>query len=69
MIEFCDTSLALKTDLTKVRKIYKLNSSTRVVSNKQQQEVKSGFTGVKDEVALGELEMAVLGLMALRGAG
>ena len=68
MIEFCDTNLALKTDLTKVRKIYKLNSSTRVVGNKQQG-AKSGLTGVEDEVALRELEMAILGLTALRGAG
>lgn len=68
MIEFCDRRLALTTDLAKVRKVYKLNNSTRVVRNKQQ-DAKSWCTGVEDEVALRELEIAILGLMALRGAG
>jgi hypothetical protein len=67
MIEFCETSLAQKTDLARIRKIYKLHNPARAVDKKQ--EDPQGVVPDKHEVALSELEMSILGLMALRGAG
>ena len=68
MVEFCDKSLAHQTDLARVRKIYKLNYPIGTVRNKSR-EANEEVAGVSDEVALRELEMSILGLMALRGAG
>lgn len=64
-IEFSDKCLAQKTDLVRVRKLYKLNTS----AHNKQNDIKGGASGVKDEFALKELEISVIGLMALRGAG
>lgn len=67
-IDFCDESLAQKADLTRVRKIYKLNQPAQAVNKKQQGAI-GEVTEVKADAALRELEISILGLMALRGAG
>ena len=68
MIDFCDDILAQKTDLMRVRKIYKLNQPAQAGSDKRKESI-SEVAEAKSEVALRELEMSILGLMALRGAG
>jgi hypothetical protein len=67
-IEFNDKCLAHMTDLARVRKLYRLHIPAQVVGNKPH-DTKGGVSGVRDEVALRELEISILGLMALRGAG
>lgn len=68
MVDFCDESLAQKADLTRVRKIYKLNQPAPAMGNKPQ-EANGEVADVKADIALRELEISILGLMALRGAG
>ena len=67
-IEFNDETLMEKTDVAKVKKIYKLNtlSSTKSKRGKAGDIENDGVTFEKDSRK--ELEVAVLGLMALRGA-
>lgn len=69
MIDFCDESLAQKADLMRIRKIYKLNQTLRTAGKYQQQKAMSDLHEVKADVAQRELEISILGLMALRGAG
>lgn len=59
-VEVCHQNLAGMTDLTRLRKAYKL---TPPAPKKQ-----SEFQEIGDEGILGELEMALLGLIALKGA-
>lgn len=68
MIDFCDEILAQKTDLTRIKKIYKLNQPAQALGKKKQDAI-GDVTEVKPDVAVEELEMYILGLMALRGAG
>lgn len=63
-VEFCDQNLADMTDLTRLRKAYKLSCAPRSGGNKKQTEFKENG----DEDFVGELEMALLGLIALKGA-
>lgn len=63
-VEFCDQNLADMTDLTRLRKAYKLSPRPRSGGNKKQTEFKENG----DEGFVGELEMALLGLIALKGA-
>ena len=68
MIDFCDNILAQTADLTRIKKIYKLNQPVQTVGKKRQDAI-SQLAEDKADVALRELEMFILGLMALRGAG
>ena len=68
-VQFCDENLQRCTDLRRVRKIYKLNPPASIMSKK----IKEDFDHPKsieiEEVkARTELEISILGLMALRGA-
>lgn len=63
-VEVCDQNLAGMTDLTRLRKVYKLSPPARSGGNKKQTE----FQKTGDEGFVGELEMALLGLIALKGA-
>lgn len=68
MIDFCDNILAQMADITRIKKIYKLNQPVQTVGKKRQDAI-SEIAEAKDDVALRELETFILGLMALRGAG
>lgn len=68
MIDFCDESLAPQADLKRITKIYKLNQPAQAVGKKRQDAI-GEVAEVQTDVALSELEMFILGLMALRGAG
>lgn len=63
-IQVCDQNLAGMRDLTRLRKAYKLSLPARSGGNKKQ--IESQETG--NEGFVGELEMALLGLIALKGA-
>lgn len=64
-IEFCNDNLAKVVDVARVRKIYKLSDLSRPVGRKKQEA--SGPSG--NEVStISELEMSILGLIALKGA-
>lgn len=67
-IDFCDENLVQRADLTRIRKIYKLNQAAQAVGKKRHDAI-AEVTEVKADVALRELEIFILGLMALRGAG
>lgn len=62
-VAFSDEEISKMTDLARVRKIYKLNSGGG--GGKGKKEV-NGVGGEKDERR--ELEVSILGAMALRGA-
>lgn len=68
LVEFCDKSLAQETDLARVKKIYKLTHPAHIIRNKLKPAYDEAAQ-VKEEVTLIELEMSILGMMALRGAG
>jgi len=53
-VEFSADTLASSSDLVKIRKIYKLQDTSK--------------KGTKEELGRAEIEMQILGLMALRGA-
>lgn len=63
-VELCDQNLASITDLIRLRKAYKLSLPARSGVNKKQSESQE----IEDESSVGELEMALLGLIALKGA-
>lgn len=64
-IEFCNDNLAKVVDVARVRKIYKLSGLAPPVGRKKQEV--SGPT--ENEVStMSELEMSILGLIALKGA-
>lgn len=63
-VEVCDQNLAGMTDLTRLRKAYKLSPPARSGGNKKQTE----FKEIGDEGFVDEFEMALLGLIALKGA-
>lgn len=63
-VELCDQNLASITDLIRLRKAYKLSLPARSGGNKKQSESQE----IEDESSVGELEMALLGLIALKGA-
>lgn len=63
-VEVCDKNLAGMTDLTRLRKAYKLSPPARLGGNKKQTE----FQEIGDKGFVGELEMVLLGLIALKGA-
>jgi EKC/KEOPS complex subunit CGI121/TPRKB len=72
-LPFTDSSIASLTDFARVKKIYKLNSSGGSSTKKGKPAVNgsghhevNGAGGKVDE--LRELEVAILGAMALRGA-
>lgn len=69
-IRFCDENLQRCTDLPRVRKIYKLNTPTSGTSKRTKENPDNQKSiETEDEVmARKELEMSILGLMALRGA-
>lgn len=60
----CDQNLAGMTDLTRLRKAYKLSPLARSGGNKKNSE----FKEIGDEGFVDELEMVLLGLIALKGA-
>lgn len=63
-VELCDQNLASITDLIRLRKAYKLSLPAGSRGNKKQSESQE----IEDESSVGELEMALLGLIALKGA-
>lgn len=63
-VQVCDQNLAGMTDLARLRKAYKLSLPPRSVGNKEQSETQP----IGDESFVGELEMVLLGLIALKGA-
>lgn len=62
-VAFDDQVLARMTDLARIRKIYKLNVPVQTSGKKKRE-----GDNVSDESERKELEVMVLGLMALRGA-
>jgi len=70
-VEFSDEVLLEIVDLARVRKIYKLNSNEGP-GKKNKGRSLEGTNGVdglrKDEHAMKALEVAILGMIALRGA-
>ncbi|MCJ1223807.1 hypothetical protein MMC12_000450 [Toensbergia leucococca] len=67
-VEFCDETLAQLVDPAKVRKIYKLNAAAAAAkpASKKRGGVVSDLQS--DQLEGKELEYAILGMMALRGA-
>lgn len=63
-VEFCDQNLSSMTDLIRLRKAYKLSLPVGSWGNKKQSESQE----IGDESFVSELEMALLGLIALKGA-
>lgn len=63
-VELCDQNLASMTDLIRLRKAYKLSPPARSGGNNKQSESQE----VGDESFASELEIALLGLIALKGA-
>lgn len=63
-VRVCDQNLAGMTDLTRLTKAYKLSPLARSGGNKKHSE----FKEIGDEGCVDELEMALLGLIALKGA-
>jgi EKC/KEOPS complex subunit CGI121/TPRKB len=66
-VEFSDNTLSEMTDIARVKKNYKLNTSQNVSPSKRIDAQANGIDGIK----LGErkeLETAIIGAMALRGA-
>lgn len=64
-LEFSDAALQAMTDVARVKKIYKLNGSG-VVNDRGKENPVNGNDRAGDERK--ELEMLILGSMALRGA-
>ena len=62
-VKFSDSALSIMTDMARVRKIYKLNTPIRATSKREK-----GKSVVSEQAERKELEVIVLGLMALRGA-
>ncbi len=62
-VEFSDAELSKMTDMARVEKTYKINSHPQVVGKEA-----SCKGTVKAETEKNELEVIVLGMMALRGA-
>lgn len=69
-VPFCDENLRAMTDLQRVRKIYKLNAPVPNASRRIEVHSDNSMNvRTEDEAAIGkELEMSILGSMALRGA-
>lgn len=63
-VKLCDQNLASMTDLIRLRNAYKLSLPARSGGSKKQCESQE----IGDESFPGELEMALLGLIALKGA-
>lgn len=63
-VEFCDQNLSSMTDLIRLGKAYKLSLPVGSWGNKKQSECQE----IGDESFVGELETALLGLIALKGA-
>lgn len=63
-IEFNDANIAAVSDLAEIKKVYKLNSSTKPAGRGE----KAESQGLSEDDIREEVEVAVLGLMALRGA-
>lgn len=64
-IEFCDENLAKFVDVARVRKVYKLNGPARPAGRKKQ----AASDAVEIEASVTrDLEMSILGLIALKGA-
>ena len=61
-VDFTDTALSKITDVFRVRKIYKLDTQVQAASKKAKEK-----DPVNEEAERKELEVNVLGLMALRG--
>ncbi|MCJ1428045.1 hypothetical protein MMC29_005952 [Sticta canariensis] len=67
-IEFCNDNLAKVVHVARVRKIYKLSGLARPVGRKKQ-EASGPTENADNEVStMSELEMSILGLIALKGA-
>jgi EKC/KEOPS complex subunit CGI121/TPRKB len=64
-VEFSDAVLHTMTDIARVKKIYKLNT-TGSVNGRAKGDAVNGSRKAEDENK--ELEMLILGCMALRGA-
>lgn len=64
-VEFSDAVLQTMTDVSRVRKIYKLNNSGGVNGREKEDAVNESIQVDKERK---ELEMLILGSMALRGA-
>lgn len=64
-IEFCNQSLAKAVDVARVRKIYKLNVPSQPVGRKKQE---ASGPIESEESVMTELEMLILGSIALKGA-
>lgn len=62
-VEFSDAALSKMTDMARVKKTYKINSQPQVVGKEA-----SSKGAVNAETEKNELEVIVLGVMALRGA-
>lgn len=72
-VEFSDENLGTLTDLARVRKIYKLNNDGGRKSKKPSKESQlskpeAASDNVDESHEKKELEVAILGVMALRGA-
>lgn len=64
-IEFCNDNLAKVVDVARVKKIYKLSGLARPVGRRKQE----ASEPTENEVStMSELEMSILGLIALKGA-
>ena len=63
-VEFSDALLSKMTDMARVRKVYKLYAQPQALSKKAKEQTGA----VSEEAERKELEVVVLGLMALRGA-
>lgn len=69
-VEFCDAALRKVTDVGLVRKLYKLGAEDAGKKGRRRKDGGSegqGVVRVDEEEERRELEVAVLGLMALRG--
>jgi Kinase binding protein CGI-121 len=67
--EFSNAELGESRDLARIRKIYKLNTRLHPKGKKRDADGKEGINGtVLSEEETKELEFAVLGAVALRGA-
>lgn len=70
-VPFCDENIQRNTDISRVRKLYKLNTTTASTSpgrTKMRSERRKDLESNKEPIKWKELEMSILGLMALRGA-
>ena len=59
------------TDLARVKKIYKLNPATKEANKRGKSDLRNGASTIEaqsEKIERKELEISILGLMALRGA-